>query len=467
MGLRFDPVGGGQFKQAVQQIIEAESQPIKTLEAHKTKEQARLKLFQEFKNTFMGLDKAISEVSSFKKFRELVADLGDGGNLMSVTLDKEKAEPGQYTIEIDELAAHTSVITSGFENADDKVLGQGFVTLNLQNGDTSEIYIDDNDSSLRGIASLINQQSNSPVRAAVIRDDSDPDEPWKLLLTGKKDGAINQIDYPEFYFMDGDAELYIDDNTDAKNAIVSIDGFEVELGSNDITDFLPGVNVHLKQARPDQPFTLTIKEDNQKMSGKVKGLVDQVNQVLQFISKQNSVDAHSDTTLTFAGDTSLQTLEYRLRNTIHEGFPVESSDSDPQSVFLSQLGIEFEKNGQLTFKEDKFNKLLDSDFDRIAQTIAGPNGLANRLRSVYTAYYQSGNGILSIKEAGMNSRIRSIDDQIDQKTRYVDRRRQDIVGQFSRLESTLSDMQRQQQYLSASLPGAGGGNPISQLLGGL
>ena len=92
MGLRFDPVGGGQFKQAVQQLIEAESQPIKTLEKRKVKEDSRLKLFQEFKSKFTGLDKTITEVASFKKFRELKVDLGDGASLMNVTLDKEKAD---------------------------------------------------------------------------------------------------------------------------------------------------------------------------------------------------------------------------------------------------------------------------------------------------------------------------------------------------------------------------------------
>ncbi len=468
MGLRFDPVGGGQFKQAVQQLIEAESQPIKTLEKRKAKEDTRLKLFHEFKTKFAGLEKAISEVATFRKFRELKADLGEGTGMISVTLDKDVAEPGQYNLEVDELAARTSVISNGFENADENLLGIGFITLNSQSGETTNIYIDDKNSSLRGISSQINQQTNSPVRASVIRDDSQPETPWKLLFTGKKDGAANQIDYPEFYFMDGSAELYIDDNKDAKNGLVVIDGFEIETGSNDIANFLPGVNIHLKQAKPDQSFTLTISEDYQKISGKVKGLVEQINQVLQFIDKQNSVDGTTDTTATFSGDSSLQSLEYLLRNVVHEAYNsfIPGQEKTPP-VFLNQIGIEFEKNGQLTFKEEKFNKSLESNFDGISMAITGENGLANRLKGVFETYSRAGNGILTAKEAGFHSRIKTIDNQIDQKTKYLDRRKQDIVNQFSHLESTLSDMQRQQQYLAASLPGAGGGNPISQLISGM
>lgn len=48
-------MGGGQFKQALNAIIEAEKAPIKTLESRKQVEQSRLKLFGEFKSKFAGL----------------------------------------------------------------------------------------------------------------------------------------------------------------------------------------------------------------------------------------------------------------------------------------------------------------------------------------------------------------------------------------------------------------------------
>lgn len=466
MGLRFDPIGGGQFKQAVQQIIEAESQPIKNLEKRKTREDTRLKLFQEFKTKFSALDKAIGEISTFRKLRELKVDLGDGANLMSVTVDKERAEPGQYNIEIDQLAGRTSCISNGFENPDEAVFGTGFVTMSLPDGDTTEIYIEDKYSSLRGIAALINKEAKSPIRASVIKDASDTDTPWRMLLTAKKDGAANQLEFPEFYFMDGSEDFYIDDDKEAQNAIIVMDGFEIEQESNDVTDFLPGVNIHLKQAKSDQPFTLTITEDYQKIAGKVKGLVDQVNQVLQFIVKQNAVDAHSDTSTTFAGDSSLQSLEYAIRNVMHQSYTAGDPDTEePQRIFLNELGIEFEKTGQVAFKEEKFTKYIEKNFDQIAQAISGPVGFATRLRGVFDTYSRVGNGILTTKENGLRQRIKSIDDQIDRKNQLLDRRKQDLVGQFSRLEASLGNLQRQQQYLSAAMPGSGGSNPISQLLG--
>lgn len=466
MGLRFDPVGGGQFKQAVKQIMEAESQPLKQLEARKAREEAKLKLFQEFKGKFGTIDKAIAEIATFKKLRELKVDLGDGSTIANVTVDKEKAQPGSYQISVDELAARTSVISNGFESADDPVMGLGFIVMNLGNGDSAEVFVDQNSSSLTGIANLINAESSSPVRAAVIKDATDLDNPFRLILTAKKDGAGNAVEFPEFYFMDGSADFYVDSENSARNALVTIDGFQVELESNDLADFLPGVAMHLKQARPEQPFTLTITEDFQKIGGKVKGLVDQLNGVLQFINKQNQVDQSTDTKSTFAGDSGLQMIEFRLRNLMHEGFPVYNADGNARVVFLGEMGIEFDKGGSIVFKEDKFNKHVEKDFEGVAEALSGEFGLAFQLKEVIAGYTRAGNGLLNLREQTLRGRITAIDRQIDTKVKQLDKRQQALTDQFSRLQGTLANMQRQQQYLSATLPSGGGGNLVQQLLGG-
>lgn len=465
MGLRLDPVGGGQFKQAIKQIMDAESQPVKALERRKGIEEARMKLFQEFKGKFTTLDKALSEISGFDKLREFKVDMGDGSSFASITIDKEKAQPGSYQLEIHELARKTSAISNGFENPDEAFLGIGFITMKLNNGETAEVFVDENNSSLRAVANLINSNSEAHIRAAVIRDDGEERNPWKLILTSKKDGTQNSVDFPEFYFMDGNKDFYIDHQRDAKNALIKMDGFEVEKSTNDISDFLPGVNLHLKQARPDTPFTITITEDIQKIGGKVKTLIDQLNGVLSFIYKQNAVDEKSETENTFAGDTSLQAIEYRLRNLLHEGYPTINPElGDPPLFFLNQAGIEFDRNGTITFKEDKFNKTLETHYDAMVEAISGRYGFASQLKEVLTGYTRMGEGMLAIREKGLKDKIKNIDRQIEDKNKRLEQRQRSLTEQFARLEASLGSLQRQQQYVSATLPGGGGGI-VGQLLG--
>ena len=462
-------MGGGQFKQAIKQIIAADSIPIQQLEGRKAKEQARLKLFQTFKAKFGGMDKALQEVSDFTKFREFKADLGDGQTLASVTIDKEKATPGTYKMEVNDLAGRTSVISNGFADPNKPILGMGFVVMNLPNGDSKEVYIDEDKASLRGVAEAVNELHDSPCTAAVIKDVSDPDAPWKLILTAKKDGEANQVEIPDFYFMDGDKDLNLDDSRDAKNAQISVDGFKIEAESNDIKDFLPGVNLHLKQAKSGMPFTLNITEDTQKMSGKVKSIVDEVNGILAFITKQNTVDKDSDTSSTFAGDTGLTNIEYRLRNLMQEGFPAGTPNTDSfHWVHLDQLGIEFDKTGQLQFDQNKFQKTLEGDFDGVSQAVSGEWGFARQMRDTISAYTRLGDGLLGSRERGIRDRIKQIDQEIDDKTQRLQQKQQSLTDKFARLEGSLANMQRQQQSLTSMGMGGGGGGGslVQQLLGG-
>ncbi len=466
MGLRFD-ASGGQLNNTLKGLIEAERQPIKVLESRKGKEEQRMKLFQEFKGKFANFDRTLTELSNFNKFKEFKVDLGDGAANLSVTIDKEKVQPGSFDVEIASLARRSSIISNSFENPTEPVLGVGYFNAYDSKGKKEEIYVGGKNSSLNGIAALINAKQDSAVKATVIKDSADPDQPWRLIISAKKDGLDDEVKFPQFYFLDGKKDLRIDQDNDARNAVLKVDGFEIEADGNKIPDFLTGVNLDLKQAKEGQAFTITVTEDIPKMAGKIKGLVDQVNGIFEFITKQNTVDDKTDTSAGFTGDTSLQAVEYRIRNLMHEGFPVwdNGQDEAPRITFLNQMGVEFDKGGQLQFSEEKFTKAIEKDFLGVSQALSGEHGFATQIKTVMGNYTRPGNGLLATRENSLKARIQRIDRDIETKERNLAKKTEALTQQFSRMQSTLAGMQAQQQQLQASL-GGGGGNPISQLLGG-
>jgi len=459
-------MGGGQFKNALNAIIEAEKQPIKAMEKRKESEGSKLKLFGEFKTKFNGLRTSLASMIGFNKFKELKAELGDGAQFMSVSLDKEKANVGSWDVEIKELAERSSMISNGFSDPNKKVLGVGYINFVLPDGSKQEVYVTDQDASLYGVASKINSIGDGAVKATVLKDVTDSKRPYRLVMTSKKDGTENEVKFPQLYFVDGQEEFYIDSDKGAKNALLSVDGFEVELPGNEIPDFLQGVGVQLKQAKPGQKFTMNVKADYPKVTDKVKKVIEGMNSVLDFINKQNQVNESSDTKSTFAGDTSLQNIEFRLRNLMHEGFASHVTNEESFKIFhLSDLGIEFDKKGTISLKEEKFEKALEKDFEGVAEAISGERGFITQLKTVMDGYSE-GDGVMMAREKGIQMRIRQIDENIANKQRSIEKKTESLTAQFSRLQSSLSDMQRQQSYLSSTLGSGGGGNPISQLLGG-
>lgn len=445
------PVGGGKFKQFVRDLVNAERQPIKQIEARKAKETERLKLVQEFLGKVRKLPEAVRELDSFKKFRDLKADW-PSKELIDVQVDKDIAETGEYQIEVVQLAGRHSMISDGFESPEDQV-GIGYFTYDLPNGDTKSVWIGPSNNSLAGIVRAINSQKDIGVQASLINDGSGNDNPWRVVVQAKKSGVNQELVYPDFYFLDGDFRLNVDDERSAQNAIIKFNGFEIMSQTNRF-ELLPGVTIDLKEAKEGHEFTLSIAEDFVKIAGKVKTLVDNINGVLEFVNKQNKLDASSDTSRTLGGDTSLFTIESRIRSLIFESFRIDPEDEEA-TMRLSDIGIQFEKTGLLTFKEDKFKKVLADNFDSMAEFFVGENNLVEKLRFITDGFLRPETGAVSVREKGIKDRLRQMDDTIARKEAQLVKREEALKRQFSQLEGLMNSMQGQQQYLAQAMGGGG------------
>src|SRR5262249_34580513 len=155
--------------------------------------------------------------------------------------------------------------------------------------------------------------------------------------------------YPTLYFLDGDQDIYFDRRQESKNGKIKVDGFEFEVNDNKVADAIPGVTLELRQANPGHTVNVSVKEDKEVVTGKVKSFVDAYNAVLSFIQSQNALNKDSDTTQTLGGDGLLRTVEMRLRSIIQN----PQYGTGPISM-IAQLGVQFNRNGTLEYSEDKF-----------------------------------------------------------------------------------------------------------------
>ncbi len=443
-------LGGGRFKQYVKDIINAEREPIRQIENRKAKEQEKLKLVQEFTQRVRKLPEIYRELDSMKKFRELKADY-PAKDLLDVTVDKDFAQPGEYQLEVTQLAGRHSMISDGFENKDDEV-GVGYFSYTLPSGDSKSVYIGPGSNTLEGIVNTINAQKGLGVTASLVNDGSGSDRPWRVVVAAKKSGMENDIEFPDFYFLDGDFRFYVDDERSAQNAIIKFNGFEIMSQANRF-ELLPGVTVDLKQAKEDFEFTLQISEDIPKIAAKVKALVDAINNVLDFINKQNQVDDKTDTSKTLAGDSTLFGIESRVRSWVFESFNVNDPEVDEEEFYmrLSDVGIQFEKTGMLSFKEDKFKKSMEKDYQSVAMLFAGEGNFISNLKVLTESVVTQRGGIITSRENGIRERMKRMDGDIANKEANLARREVALKRQFSNLESLMSNMQGQQQYLAQAL----------------
>jgi flagellar capping protein FliD len=102
----------------------------------------------------------------------------------------EKAAPGTYNIRVDSLARSHQIASQGFADPDTTIT-EGDFSIQIGNGTTTTVTIDESNNTVRGLADAINN-SGAGVSASIINDGTG-NTPYRLLLTAEKAGTSNQI----------------------------------------------------------------------------------------------------------------------------------------------------------------------------------------------------------------------------------------------------------------------------------
>jgi flagellar hook-associated protein 2 len=461
LGISFGSIGTGLPKDIVQQIMNAEKMPLKNMEARKGKANEKKALVGELIKLIEDVRGKVAANNSYKALLEYKVDTNN--DLINVAVDKDKAKPGVYNFQVDRLAQKSSGMTSGFRDKDDSNIGVGFIQYELPNGETKDIYIDEDHSSLTGVADLINKDTDIGVRASIVNDGSGSDTPWRLILSLSDTGDEMKAKFPYFYFIDGDDDFYLEFEREAQDAKIKLDGFDIEIKENKANDIIPGVSIDLKKAKEGDEFQIKISEDKEAITQKFTDVVEKINAVLAFIKKQNTLDEKSDTSRTLGGDITLQTIESKLRRVM---FTDIMTSQGPKKI--GDLGLTFQRDGLIAFEAKRFDAAISKDFKAVAEILTGAmtengptNGFINNIQEFVSTSIRMPEGVLQNRKKTFQSNIDQIDRKIADKQRSLDQKEQSLKDKFSRLESTISRFKNQASGL-ASL-GAGGMDPVNQL----
>ncbi len=462
MGISFGSINSGLPKDIVQQIVEAEKIPIKQMEARKGKIEDKKALVNQLISLVENMRGEILKNKGARSLREMKVNTGDNPNV-AVSADKNVAEPGNYNLEVLQLASKSSAISNGVEDKDKTYVGVGYIKAVLPDGETKEIYVDEEHATLSGIAKLINADTELGIKANVVNDGKDEDEPYRLILSMSETGDGKRAEFPYLYLVDGEVDLYFDQEKPAQDAKIKLDGFEIEVPKNRLTDLIPGVTIDLKKAKPGEEINIEITEDIEKIGVKISSLVDNINNVLKFIKEQNTLSEKSDTSRTLGGDLTLTQIESRIRTAV---FTPIMTRNGPMRI--GDMGVTFERSGLLKFDQAKFEAALNKDYRAVSEVITGTydpvagktNGFIDYLENAAKTLLTQPNGTLQTRKSGLDSQISQIDRQIANRQRMITQKEEVLKAKFARLEETMSKIRGQ----GAGLAGLGGAvNPIQQL----
>jgi len=436
------------FQMAYQKAVAADRKPIEAVQAKKEAVTAKLGLLNDVITKVDNVKKLLPEVSTGNKLLELAVNSSNERSITGVA-EKGVAGVGSHNIEVLQLATPAAAFSNAFADRNETRIGTGYLSITMANGEDREVFIDNDNATLDGVVRIING-ARIGMKASVISDRTDPENPFRLMITSEGSGSENSVEYPEFYFIDGDEDFFIENERPAVNAMVRYQGLEIESPTNELKDLIEGVTVNIR-GLSDGPVTLNIDQDTPKTSLKVKSLVENLNQVFTFIQQQNNLNEKSDTSKTLGGDYGIRNAEYRLRNALQSTL----LNGDQRTIrVLGDIGIQFNKTGTLTLDNDKLEKALKDNFADVAQLLGGDGvstGVATVLNRTLSTITGSQDALLTQQRKSMTEKTDRMDKDIEKKEKMVEKRAENLKSKLVRAQGAINQIQNQGASMGAAL----------------
>ena len=229
------------------------------------------------------------------------------------------------------------------------------------------------------------------------------------------------------------------------NSKFSLNGLTFYRDSNNVTDALTGVTLSLLDTFSDAE-TLTVSADVEGVKKEVQDFLDAFNEAINYLKENAEMDPISKNKGILSSDTLYRQLSSDLRFKLAT---VVSNASSATYDRLYDLGIEPNSSGNYSIVDtSKFTVALEANSKNVADIFnADTNGIATLINDYVDNYVKVGGTIDASKEAVDDSII-----QLNERISYWDeillKRETQLRDDFSRIQTMMSQLSRQQAFLS-------------------
>ncbi|KAA5703528.1 flagellar filament capping protein FliD, partial [Klebsiella pneumoniae] len=191
----------------------------------------------------------------------------------------------------------------------------------------------------------------------------------------------------------------------ADNALLTVNGIDIERPSNKITDAPQGVTLELTKEVKDARITVT--KDNEKATEAVKGWVDAYNSLLDTFSsltKYTEVDPGAEeqdkNNGALLGDTVVRTIQTGIRAQFANGASTGTFKT------LNEIGITSDgTTGKLKIDDTKLKKALDENTASVRELLVGDGketGITTKIATEVKSYLAD-DGIIDSAQDSINA----------------------------------------------------------------
>ncbi|QJQ94408.1 MULTISPECIES: flagellar filament capping protein FliD [Halomonadaceae] len=404
---------------------------VKQQESH----QATISAYGQLEGALGNLQSATAALNDPATFQAVGSDVR-GDSVQAAA--SANAVPGQYQVEVMQLAQASSVATQGVADTTTQ-LGAGTFTFTFGNGDTLEVEIDEEASSLAEIRDAINAK-NGGVSASIINDGSE--EGYRLVLASSETGTDAAITNVDFGTLGSELALDADTQVAALDAKLKVNNVEITSQSNMVDGAIQGVTLSLMDTGNS---TITVRKDTDVAKQAISDFVDSYNALRTTINQLTSFNAETGAAGELLGDSTLRSIESQLRGVLNGG--VEGDDG---FNWLHEMGISLKLDGTLELNSAKLDEVIASDPTAVEKFFVGSgntSGLAKQLDDMLGRTLADG-GQLDNAVSGLESKIDRLDQQYSRTEQQIETTLSRYRTQFTQLDMMIAQMNQTSDYLT-------------------
>lgn len=462
MAISSPGVGSGlDVNNVIGQLLAIERKPIQQIQSQVNSLQGAISSWGQIKAGLAKLQDAATKLSS-QEFWQSTTVTSSNQDVVTAR-NNGSPQPQNLSIRVLSLAQSQAVHSGTFPNASPLGMsgrldlsigswsGSSFtpastpISVNISASDTVE-----------NIATKVNQ-ANAGVTAVVVRSAGQSQLVFKSNQTGAANGfEIKAYDSANNLITDGSTGLgalsYFNNGSSvvgqtlssaAQNATIEIDGVNVTSSTNTFNDAISGLSVEAKSVSTS-PINISVSTDKAAIADAIQVFQKAFSDLSKTIKELTRSDPTGQGSGPLRGDQAALGLLSMLRNYASNTLPGSGV------VALADIGLNFDKNGNLSFDSTQLNAALN-DVNQVSQLFLGTGaGIADNIKSFIQGAL-SIEGSVSIRENTLKESVARKNKEISSIEDRASRTEQRLRAQYTALDVKMAQYNGLSNYISQQL----------------
>ncbi|MEA2119681.1 flagellar filament capping protein FliD [Halovibrio sp. HP20-50] len=422
------------------QLQDAERGKLEPIEQQLETQQTKISAYGQLQSALSAFQDSADALNDSALYESLSTNVG--GEAVAASADAE-AQPGSYNVSVETLATRGTLASTGVGAADTPIIDAAAdqtLTLTFADNSTKEITLAAG-STLEEVRDTINASGDSGVNATIVNDGTD----FRLALSSSETGADASISNFSFTGVAPfDADRDVGDGTgthqSGTDAALNVNGIAITSSTNQVEGAIQGVTLNLQE---EGESTVKIEQDTLAVREAVTSFVDAYNDLKGTIGKLTSFNAETGAAGELLGDSTVRTVESRMRSVLTGGVEGEIS-------MLSDIGISLQTDGTLEIDSDALDNAISNNQDALSAFFAGSSDETGMAGQVNTMVEQllSTNGTVTGAITGAENRIESLGERYTRMEQSIDQTISRYRTQFGQLDGIIAQMNQTSSYLT-------------------